>query len=81
VSLYRTAPRPAVTDFDALPIPDRSMVEYGKYTRYIGITLVKNCITLQSTRGCPYNCAYCHKIWPKKHSSRSAENIFEEVHL
>ncbi|HLP62755.1 MAG TPA: AMP-binding protein, partial [Candidatus Deferrimicrobium sp.] len=36
-------------------------------------------ISLQATLGCPYHCAYCHKIWPKNHVFRSAENIFTEV--
>jgi amino acid adenylation domain-containing protein len=76
---HQTASRPAIEDFDGLPIPDRSLVDYEKYSKFIGITIVKNYISLQSTRGCPYNCAYCHKIWPKKHFVRSAENIFEEI--
>ncbi|MCP4150847.1 MAG: amino acid adenylation domain-containing protein, partial [bacterium] len=79
--LHMTAPQPAITDIDSLPIPDRSLVDYEKYSRYIGITLVRNCITLFATRGCPYNCAYCHKIWPKNHIVRSAENILSEVQL
>jgi len=79
LSLHSTTPRQAVTDFDMLPMPDRSLVNYEKYLDFIGITLVKNCITLQSTRGCPYRCAFCHKIWPKKHVTRSAHHIFQEI--
>ncbi|MDQ1350574.1 MAG: hypothetical protein QG657_876, partial [Acidobacteriota bacterium] len=74
-----TTPRPQITDFDGLPFPDRSLVSYEKYSRYVGLGMVKNTITLQATRGCPYNCLYCHKIWPKKHVFRGAENIFQEV--
>jgi amino acid adenylation domain-containing protein len=78
---YWTAHRPQVSDLDRLPIPDRSLVDYEKYGRYIGFGKVKNCISIQGTRGCPYKCAYCHKIWPKKHVFRSAEHIFDEVRL
>jgi amino acid adenylation domain-containing protein len=74
-----TDPRRQITDLDRLPFPDRSLVDYREYNRFIGISMVKNNISLQATRGCPYNCAYCHKIWPKRHISRSAENIFAEV--
>jgi amino acid adenylation domain-containing protein/non-ribosomal peptide synthase protein (TIGR01720 family) len=74
-----TAPRSPVRDFDGLPLPDRSLVDYEKYGDYIGQAMVKHSISLQATRGCPYHCAYCHKIWPKKHVARSAENIFKEV--
>ena len=76
-----TAKRPQVMDFDSLPLPDRTLIDFEKYSLYIGQGMVKNAITLQATRGCPYNCAYCHKIWPKKHVTRSAENIFSEVNL
>jgi radical SAM superfamily enzyme YgiQ (UPF0313 family) len=74
-----TAPRPAIKDFNGMPLPDRSRVDYEKYANHIGLALVKSCITMQATRGCPYKCAYCHKIWPKTHTVRSAENIFSEV--
>jgi len=78
---YLTRARAQVTKLDDLPIPDRSLVNYEKYNNYIGVAPVKNRITLQATRGCPFHCSYCHKIWPKTHMVRSAENIFEEVQL
>jgi radical SAM superfamily enzyme YgiQ (UPF0313 family) len=81
VPVYVTAPRPQITDFNGMPIPDRSLVDYEKYDKYIGQALVKHGISLQGTRGCPYHCAYCHKIWPKKYVVRSAENIFAELQL
>jgi amino acid adenylation domain-containing protein/non-ribosomal peptide synthase protein (TIGR01720 family) len=74
-----TAPRCQIVDFDSLPHPDRKMIQYEKYHRYIGLAPVRHSISLQGTRGCPYNCAYCHKIWPKRHVVRDAENIFAEM--
>ncbi|NIM15011.1 MAG: amino acid adenylation domain-containing protein [Candidatus Aminicenantes bacterium] len=76
---HRTAPRPQIKDLNSVQFPDRSLVNYEKYGKYIGQAIVKNSMSLQATRGCPYNCAYCHKIWPKTHVFRSAENIVEEV--
>ncbi len=81
VEPYVSCPRPQMKDFDSLPIPDRTLVDYEKYSPYIGQAMVKNTIAIQATRGCPYNCAYCHKIWPKGHVARFAENIFNEVHF
>ncbi|UCH95910.1 MAG: amino acid adenylation domain-containing protein, partial [Candidatus Aminicenantes bacterium] len=78
---FFTEPRQQISDFDHLPIPDRSLVNYENYTRDIGLAMVKNTITLQGSRGCPYQCLYCHKIWPRRHVTRSAENIFKEVEL
>jgi amino acid adenylation domain-containing protein len=74
-----TGSRSRINDMDTLPLPDRSLIDYEKYNRYIGYAGVKHSISLEGTRGCPYNCSYCHKIFPKKQVGRSAENIFEEV--
>jgi amino acid adenylation domain-containing protein/thioester reductase-like protein len=76
---HLTPPRPQVKELDRLPPPDRTLVDYRKYHRYIGVAMARHTISIMGTRGCPYNCAYCHKIWPKSHIVRSAENIFEEV--
>ncbi|MGD2090547.1 MAG: AMP-binding protein, partial [Candidatus Aminicenantes bacterium] len=79
--IHETGRRGPITNFNDLPIPHRSLVNYERYNQYIGQAAVKNSITLQSTRGCPYNCAYCHKIWPKTHVIRSAENLCHEVEI
>ncbi|MCU0288457.1 MAG: AMP-binding protein, partial [Acidobacteria bacterium] len=76
-----TARRPQIKDFDGLGIPDRSLVNYEKYSPFIGVTTFKHTLALQATRGCPYNCAYCHKIWPKSHIMRSVESIMGEIRL
>ncbi|MCU0287682.1 MAG: condensation domain-containing protein, partial [Acidobacteria bacterium] len=77
--IHITAPRPPITGFDALPIPDRSHINLLNYKNKIGMASVTNCISIQTTRGCPYECLYCHKIWSKKHVHRSAENIYSEI--
>jgi amino acid adenylation domain-containing protein/non-ribosomal peptide synthase protein (TIGR01720 family) len=79
VEPFKTIPRQQIKDLNILPPPDRTLVDYEKYLPYVGLARAKNTITLQATRGCPYNCLYCHKIWPKKHMMRSADHIFEEV--
>ena len=76
-----TGVRPPIRDLDNLPIPNRSLVDYEKYNLHIGQAMVKNSISLQATRGCPYKCMYCHNIWPKTHVVRTAEHIFDEVSL
>jgi radical SAM superfamily enzyme YgiQ (UPF0313 family) len=78
-NVYKTAARPPIKDFDALPIPDRSLVDYEKYNQGLGMGLSSSAIGMQATRGCPYKCAFCHKIWPKQHVYRSAENLLAEV--
>jgi amino acid adenylation domain-containing protein len=78
VTPHKTAERP-LGDFEQLPHPDRGLVDYEGYGNFIGLAMVKNAIAMQATRGCPFKCEYCHRVWPRNHSMRSAENIFEEV--
>jgi amino acid adenylation domain-containing protein len=77
----KTAARPLNKDFDALPLVNRGLIDNEKYNRFIGHGMVKNSVTLQATRGCPYDCAFCCRVWPRKLAVRSAENIFNEVKM
>lgn len=79
--IYVSGKRPWITDFNSLPLVDRSYISYSRYSKYIGMSSIRNSITIQATRGCPFKCAYCHTIWPKTHIVRSAENIFNEVKM
>ncbi len=81
IQIHTTKPRKQIENLDMIPIPDRSLIDYEKYHKSIGWVTVKNTIIIQGTRGCPYNCIYCHKIWPKKHVIRTAEHIFNEIKL
>lgn len=78
VTIVKTPLRPPISNFDELLMPDRSLIDISKYKNKIGMASVNNCISLQTTRGCPYECLYCHKIWSKKHVRRSPENLFSE---
>jgi hypothetical protein len=74
-----TPARAHIQAFDQLPRPDRSLIDLRNYKNKIGMASVTNCISVQSTRGCPYHCLYCHKIWSKHHVHRSAENLYNEI--
>jgi amino acid adenylation domain-containing protein len=74
-----TSRRHYIREFDQLPIPDRSLIDLRNYRNKIGMASVTNCISLQATRGCPYECLFCHKIWAKTHIYRSARNIYSEI--
>ncbi len=76
-----TAPRSPIKDLNSLPRLNRTLINYEEYHKHIGQGMVGNSITFQGTRGCPFLCAYCHRIWPKTHVVRSAEDIFEEIKM
>ncbi len=77
--IFVTSKRKQIVDLDMLSMPDRNLVDYNKYNQHIGEGCVMNSISILATRGCPYSCLYCHKIWPKRHVFRSAQNIFQEI--
>jgi amino acid adenylation domain-containing protein/non-ribosomal peptide synthase protein (TIGR01720 family) len=79
IQLVMTPLRNHIKDFNGLPIPDRSFIDMSNYRDKIGMASVANNISLQTTRGCPYECLFCHKVWSKRHVFRSAENILAEV--
>lgn len=72
-------PRRHLATFGQLPAPDRSLIDLRRYRDKIGMASVTHCMAVQSTRGCPYTCLFCHRLWSKHHVARSAESIFEEV--
>ena len=65
---------------DYQPI-DRSLVDYEKYMTHIGQAMVNNCLSVQFSRGCHFNCAYCQKVYLSKYRNRSAESLFEELSM
>ena len=79
-----TEPRPFIKDLDTIPIPDRDIANMAYYLtpRQIipynrGISL-----TMLSSRGCPFDCAFCStkQHW-KRFRAFSAERVVEEIEL
>jgi radical SAM superfamily enzyme YgiQ (UPF0313 family) len=70
--------RELIEDLDALPFPARHLFELEHY----GLRTPEGrpMVTILSSRGCPYNCAYCFKgVVGRTYRQRSPENITEEL--
>lgn len=71
-----------VKDINALPIPNRSLFDRDVVVNVTGIHGSKKPSTTMSTsRGCPYNCAYCckgHEMY-RRLRLRTADNIEPEL--
>ena len=80
--ITRNAPRPFIENLDSLPYPDYNLIAIDKYTRFAGYfgTHRRQAIIF-SSRGCPYSCIYCHRIFGKKFRARSAQNVFREIEI
>jgi anaerobic magnesium-protoporphyrin IX monomethyl ester cyclase len=70
-----------IVDLNGLPMPAYDLIpieEYAKYDR-MSRTGSGNYMSIFSSRGCPYQCTYCHNIFGKAFRCRSAENLFNEI--
>ncbi|MBN1424209.1 B12-binding domain-containing radical SAM protein [Candidatus Fermentibacteria bacterium] len=74
-------PRQAVSDVDALPFPAWDLVDINLYARRGRAGNLKRgrFLPLFTSRGCPYQCFYCHNLFGKQFRPRSAENVVEEA--
>ncbi|HPN56580.1 MAG TPA: radical SAM protein, partial [Candidatus Omnitrophota bacterium] len=59
--------------YDLIDLP-----AYWKYPSFSSI-IKKRYASLFSSRGCPYNCVYCHRIFGQKFRFHSAGRIIEEI--
>lgn len=71
---------PFLGDLDRLPFPDRSLVDESRYRRDVGGAYIGEVFTpVLTSRGCPYECTYCHRIDGKSFRARSAEDVLDEL--
>ncbi len=67
---YRTAKRGMMMDLGELPPIDWSAVDIKAYNEAMNVAHTPldpgGCAILMSTRGCPYDCIYCHKFFGRK---------------
>ncbi len=71
--------RPFVKNLDTLAFPARNLLHNPAYR---GLwTDGQTFSPVLSTRGCPYQCAFCAapRIWGRKHRRRSVENVLDEL--
>ncbi len=78
--VVRNKPRPLCQDLDAIPLPDRSLLNrYPQYQYVSGRAVI-------TSRGCPYRCSFCYnsryrdiyKGTGKYSRRRSINNVIEE---
>jgi len=64
------SPRELVGDLDDLPIPDRGLLPFRKYP----------VASVQTSRGCPYNCIFCNinRFYGKKIRLRDPKKVVDE---
>jgi len=82
--IISTPDAPLIIDLDALPFPDRKLINYNYKWNFSGFEFSKSKLTsIISSRGCPFNCSYCActKFAKRRFHPRSPENIVNELLL
>ena len=81
--IIHNAPRPVMTDneIDALPMPARHLLPSNGVDMPYKSAGTRRLPWAQifTTRGCPYNCYFCHKIFGQNIRFRKPENVVNEI--
>ncbi len=81
-----TAQRELISDLDSLECawdlidPQSYFKRKGRNSENI-IKHDYRCLTVFTSRGCPYGCIFCHNVFGKRFRPRSAESVLEEISM
>lgn len=82
-SIMMTNERASIQDLDSIPFPAWHKINPNRYPRVPhGVVLKhKQFASIISSRGCPYDCAYCAscRFWKQKIRYRSPKNVVDEI--
>ena len=76
--VVRTEPRPMIQDLDRLPLPAWDMFPMDTYLANPVVGVGKD-IDIISSRGCPFPCRYCYRIFGRRYRARSAQHVVSEI--
>jgi radical SAM superfamily enzyme YgiQ (UPF0313 family) len=70
-----------VDDLDSLPFPAYDLLDLPLYwrARNMGMIPHRKYLALFTSRGCPFQCSYCHSIFGKRFRANSAEYVADEM--
>jgi anaerobic magnesium-protoporphyrin IX monomethyl ester cyclase len=72
-------PPSLISDLDDLPAPARHLLPMDIYQITRSRTKSNHAYTVSVARGCPFNCAFCCRIFGKKVRHHSVNRIIEEI--
>lgn len=77
-------PRPPLADLDALPLPDHTLMDFQAANRgYVDFSFRTDVphANIFTSRGCPYGCLYCHRVFGKTFRAHSPARVVQEIRL
>lgn len=77
-------PRKPIENLDEISFPAYHLFPERKLNLMVdahGLDTRGKYMEVFTSRGCPYQCIYCHKMFGKRFRGRSAENVLKEISL
>jgi len=74
-------PTEMITNLDDLPIPARHLLPMDAYHMTKSRSQSEHSFTVSVARGCPFNCAFCCRIFGRRVRHHSVERIIEEIDI
>ena len=72
-------PREPISDLDTLPLPAVDLLKKEGYSRSPSSVKREPAFSVMTTRGCPYDCIFCNKVFGHKVRRRSIKNVMKEI--
>jgi len=76
--VVQTAPRPLIEDISTLAFPAWDLFPMEVYLANPVVGVGRD-IDIISSRGCPFGCKYCYKVFGRQFRGRSAEHVVGEM--
>ena len=72
---------PVVENMDDIPFPAYDLIDLPKYWKLesMGVAAPGPYAVLSTSRGCPYDCNWCHNISGRKYRAQSAARVVEDM--
>lgn len=71
-----------IDELDTIPEPAREFLEFEKYTKFHPHTPLlfgSRYADILTSRGCEFNCVFCHNLHGKKFRAHSSERVVSEI--
>ncbi|HUT51952.1 MAG TPA: radical SAM protein [bacterium] len=81
-AVVMTPARDQTADMDSLSLPAYDLIDLSRYWDLprFGTTFVhREYATLSTSRACPYNCTYCHRIFGNRYRAQSPEIVLRDL--
>lgn len=77
--IIQTKSRPFIKNLDELPLPARHLLNMDIYRTHILAHRRKKAASIITSRGCPFQCVFCNRIFGRKYRTHSPEYVVAEI--